>query len=347
MSAFDQVKSWLTIPRLWDLLGVQGYRPEVDQKKFRNPFRPDQHPSCSFFDSTRQMRDWSRAESYDIGDFYALCAGLERKDGPIGLVRFMESHGYLAANGRGLPPPKRMAPPPPAPKARIAPRPGIEPLALRAPTGAECRQLGALRGLDFGAFDLAGKLGTLRVGMVCGHFSWVLTDQRGLVAEARRFDGKPYPASGTLEARKTHTIRGSDKSWPVGLLPCQSYELRSAYRGVFMVEGSGDYFAALELVAIYGPGDLLPCAILGVNNEIDAGAIQIIGSYSAAIIVPQRDAAGLAAANKWLATLHAGGAPKARIVELSPEAPGKDLGEIMALIAENEKTKFAHDYCCC
>ena len=73
---------------------------------------------------------------------------------------------------------------------------------------------------------------TIYFDRVCGYESWVVTDNTGKVAEARRIDRKPYPPFGDLDERKSHTVKGSDESWPVGLVSTtfSEQELRSTIR---------------------------------------------------------------------------------------------------------------------
>lgn len=101
---------------------------------------------------------------------------------------------------------------------------------------------------------------------MCGYHSWILFDQSGLCAEGRRLNRKPYPAlaiSGKirLSERKAHTLRGSRKDWPVGVLPTKEY--RQSVEAFLLVEGGPDYLAALHFALQQRRTGVLPVAMLG------------------------------------------------------------------------------------
>ena len=82
------------------------------------------------------------------------------------------------------------------------------------------RRIADSRGLRITAVEFAALwLKTVVFARVCDHDCWILTDASQQCAEARRIDAKPFPAIGTLAERKSHSLRGSSKSWPVGILP--------------------------------------------------------------------------------------------------------------------------------
>ena len=97
-----------------------------------------------------------------------------------------------------------------------------EPLALpkdfRVGTRQELQTVADLRRLDFWAVATAQQNRVLRFGTVCGFPCWIVTDESQKVAEARRMDGLMFPAWGSLGERKAHTLRGSSKAWPAGLM---------------------------------------------------------------------------------------------------------------------------------
>src|SRR5260221_4127540 len=157
---------------------------------------------------------------------------------------------------------------PPIPRARKTPgasisRPNLS--RLRKATRAELEQIENSRGIDTRAVQLAQDMGTLRVGEVCRYLSWVLSDASGLCAEGRRLNRKPYPAITSakvqLRERKAHTLRGSRKDWPVGILPAAEY--RKSVGPILLVEGGPDYLAALHFALQQRKRGILPVAILG------------------------------------------------------------------------------------
>jgi hypothetical protein len=96
---------------------------------------------------------------------------------------------------------------------------------------------------------------------VCGLDSWVVKDSSGLCAEARRLDGKCFPQIGHLSERKAHTIRNSCKSWPVGILPAESY--RKSFDVIALVEGGPDLLSVIHFALKQHRVGILPVAILG------------------------------------------------------------------------------------
>src|SRR5260221_4737469 len=68
-SDLDAAKERLRIPELWRILNLPGEPVTRDGIKFCSPLRPDAHPSCSFYDGCRRMKDWSTGKDYDAIDF--------------------------------------------------------------------------------------------------------------------------------------------------------------------------------------------------------------------------------------------------------------------------------------
>jgi len=136
---------------------------------------------------------------------------------------------------------------------------------LRKATWAELKQIADSRKIDPRAVELAQNMGTLRGGDVCRYPSWVLLDSSRLCAEGRRLNRKPYPAitNGEIQLgeRKAHALRGSQKNWPVGILPAT--EFRKSVEIIELVEGGPDYLAALHFALKQGKKGVLPVAILG------------------------------------------------------------------------------------
>jgi hypothetical protein len=253
-SEIDEAKDRVRLPELSRILNLPGELPSRDGVKFPSPLRPDAHPSCSFYDGCRRMKDWSTGKDYDAVDF--LGEALSLRNGEA-IRRFLE-----IANGHR--PTAEQTPVSRAPqKTEQSSKPDLSRL-LSGSTEAWA-QVARARQIDVAAVRLAQELGTLRFGKVCGHLSWVLLDSSGLCAEARRLDGKNFPAVTTddvqLSERKAHTLRGSRKDWPVGILPAAEYQ-KSA-ETVLLVEGGPDYLAALHFSLKQRKTGILPVAILG------------------------------------------------------------------------------------
>jgi hypothetical protein len=137
--------------------------------------------------------------------------------------------------------------------------------SLREGTIDELRRFAVARKIRVEALELAQRTGTARIGFVCGFLSIVLLDQSGRTAEARRLDGKPFPPfmgkDFELGERKAHTIRHSQKNWPVGILPAPDY--RDEVNILALVEGGPDFFAAHHFALLQKRTDIQPVAVLG------------------------------------------------------------------------------------
>jgi hypothetical protein len=140
------------------------------------------------------------------------------------------------------------------------------------------------------AVAIAGEMGCLRFGRVCGYSAWVLTDISGRCAEARRIDGKLFPAftgkGVELAERKAHTIRGSQKNWPVGILPVLEY--RNKFNIIALVEGGPDFFSALHFALLQNRMDIQPVAILGRGQAKHVFARIALSSFAAGALESTR-----------------------------------------------------------
>ena len=148
-------------------------------------------------------------------------------------------------------------------------------------------------------------------------------------------DGAPFAASGRLGARKTHTLPGSVKSWPVGLLldgPWTEY-----FQKLLWVEGSGDLAAAYHFAV--PAGNWLPVAMLGASvKQLHPEAIQWLRGKQVRM-VPHVDAAGHAAIERWGTLLEKLGCA-VDVFELgglcrANGTPVKDLNDCTELLPEH------------
>jgi hypothetical protein len=198
------------------------------------------------------------------------------------------------------------------------------PADLRLPLEAECQELGRLRSLPAAAFDLAARLGCLKVATMRGVPVWILTDAASIVAEARRFDGEKFTAnSGKLF--KAAALEGSHKTRPVGLQTRNpAYD---ALRKILLVEGGPDYFAGLAL-AILSPINFRVVAMLGSLNieKSDEMAKQFKDAY--VIIIPHNDMDGCNAAQVRAERLISLGAVHVKIKPLPFEVD--DLNDFLS-----------------
>lgn len=160
-----------------------------------------------------------------------------------------------------------------------------------------------------------------------------VTDQSGRVLEIRRLDGKGFDAVGDLLPRKSHAVKGTKKSWPVGVLEAQTFD------SIALVEGVPDFLAAHAFIMQeQGTGATRKCApvaMLGASTSINDEALQYFRG-KVVFIYPHADesAAGLIAAQRWHLQLIQAGAKDVQIFDLTwvhslTEGKVKDLNDFL------------------
>lgn len=248
--------------------------PDRDGVKFSSPFRIDHNPSCDVYKET--IQDRTRGESFDSINVFAKVKRLPNT----------EAIAKLAAELPG-----QLPPPPPV-------RTSVRGSLLMPETFQcinRCKAVAAVRKLQPEVVQaVCFSIGGVEFARVCGFDCWVITDGEDHVAEARRLDGMDFPAYGDLAQRKAHTIRGSLKSWPVGLTP-RHYP--SADLPVVLGEGGPDYLA-LWAVAFEAAPAFLPCVMLGSSTRINDAALPLFAGR-VVTIVAHPDTAGINAASVW------------------------------------------------
>jgi hypothetical protein len=173
-------------------------------------------------------------------------------------------------------------------------------------------------------------LKTATFAWICNEKCWILTDASRKCAEARRIDAKPFPAIGDLAERKSHSLRGSSKSWPVGLLPAGFEEswLKENVHKILLVEGGPDYLAACQIIAAQDI-NVLPVAMLGASQSISNDALPYFKNRRVTI-VGHSDKAGREAGLRWAKQIQGAGG----LVKLKNLTSG-DLCDAVAAGATN------------
>jgi hypothetical protein len=257
------------IPFVWRLLNLTG-EPAL---KCASPFREDNHPSFSIFDSGRAFQDFSTGQAGNVFRFFGIAQNLSPLKEYAEFKRFLRARGF-ALPGDGSQPLIR-SPRSEDRESRVLSQKTYNDAAnasdalkaalarLTLPTREDCEAIAKARSLDRCVPYLAGALGLLLVGDVGGFRSWVLTDASRRLAEARRFDNLPFPAVGALRERKSHTLKGSQKAdWPLGV---SVLEGATEVSKILLVEGGPDFLAALQLASQYGHRDHVPIAFMGAE----------------------------------------------------------------------------------
>ncbi len=180
------------------------------------------------------------------------------------------------------------------PAATQVPHPMIDfPNPLTAGSFSDCEQVANLRSVPTSTITAMSKEGLLAFGNVCGLPSWLVLDGSRKLAEARRMDGERYPCAKSLGERKTHTLRGSQKNWPLGL--------REGTAPILLVEGSGDFVAAHYFCSFTkrSATPWQPVAMLGASvKTLHPDAIPLLSGRRVRI-VPHADEAGAKAGLQW------------------------------------------------
>jgi hypothetical protein len=260
----------ITVPEAAAMAGIE---IPTDGKRFASPFRVDRSPSCTA--TSALFSDWSRDQHLDAVGTYGAARGLNTAQA-VGELKERLRIG--------------------APTVVLKP---TKPHTLEIPPMTrereKIRALADLRGVGFEAVELAVR--NLRTVGFCTWHSldcWVLTDQAGRIAEIRRMDGKPFPATATLGERKAHTLRGSVKNHPVGIASGVRFPLNFP---ALLVEGSGDYLAAVDLVTNAG-SERVPVAMLGSSASIAAVSLPWFAGRDV-VVLAHPDEAGRKAGQRW------------------------------------------------
>jgi hypothetical protein len=295
---------------LRDVAAMCGTDLPRDGVKFRSPLRPDRNPSCTI--KGEVMRDWSRNQSYDAISFYAAAKGISNAEALSSLADKLS----LGKNGHHK-------------ERREESRPEFN---ACEPSEADLLSIIQTRQLPpEGVFGLllAYSLGILQFAHIAGHRCWLLCDEARRCVEARRLDGIMFPAIGHLDARKAHTLRGSTKSWPIGIkLPLsEARSRRLAVLPLVLVEGGPDLLAAYGLLASLpmDASDVQPVAMLGTGAAINEDALPHMAGRRV-IILSHGDVAGEQAAGRWGQQLSQNGCT----ISLRRLPHGKDLNDLVS-----------------
>jgi hypothetical protein len=316
-STVAEIKSRFTLRDVAANLGLE--LPTRNGTKFRSPLRHDRNPSCTIKGNV--LFDWSTGEHFDAIDLYAAAKQISNAEAIRELAERLNIAGRTVERPKAQPVRVSKPPTPEKPEAPVA-------FDESRPTDDDFASILAARSWPEDALSgllLAHDLGVLRFGNVCGCPCWIVTDETRRIAEARRLDGKTFPAVGTLGERKAHTIKGSTKAWPVGLrLRIVPERLREF--AVVLVEGGPDLMAAYAALARLpmGARDVHPVAMLGTSATIAPDALGAM-SGRAVVILAHGDDPGCEAGRRWAKQLSGAGCRVT--VRKLPE--GKDLADLL------------------
>lgn len=191
---------------------------------------------------------------------------------------------------------------------------------------------------DIGAEGLrwAVRRGILRFGDWFGDRVWALTDQSKRITELRRMDRKPFRHGG-----KSHTLKGGEKAWPVGILEAESFPCIALFEGGPDLL-AGHYQAIWEQLPShtepYNEELHIRCAPVGMMSaspRIHAEALAFFkGKHVRIIPHPDENGAGIKGAIRWNAQLIEAGASKVDFVDLSKIQAGADFADLAGQIGD-------------
>lgn len=242
-SELDAAKDRLRLPELWRILNLPG----EPGKSCRVPYREDRKASGSIRADGRQFHDFASGEDFDAVEFLARVQGITNGQAVRQFVELANGQVYEPVYNREESKPREQA------------KPNLK--ALRLGNFREFRLVADQRHWSLKAIQIAQDMGVLRFAPVCRLPSWIVTDSSERCAEGRRLDGKLYPAVKQLPERKAHTIRHSNKSWPVGILPAPEYQ--RSFDAICIAEGGPDLLSLIHFALKQGRLGILPVAILG------------------------------------------------------------------------------------
>jgi hypothetical protein len=278
--------------------------------KFRSPFREDRNPSCEVYGE--RIKDWSTGESFDS-------------------IRVFSEMNRIS-NGEAI---RRLSKELPGEKPTMR----SESNGLVIPqfhySSAEAKQLAELRALSPAGIEFAGVyLRTLGFGNCCGYPSWFLSDGNKQVCEARRMNGEKFPSFKNLPERKPHTVKGSNKSFPLGIRPPGRVKIPANFP-CLLVEGGPDYLAACDIL-VESHQEFLPVSMLGSGMAIHEDALPFFSGRRILILAhSDENGSGEKGAVKWYHQLRKQGA-KVSVYKLA----GADLNDQVSQVGAKAAATF-------
>ena len=282
----ETLKSKCPMPMLLAKLGLAAHA----KRSCPSPLRPDHNPSWGIFPHQGgwYFRDHGNDDS---GDEVTLIARLKGWDEQQDFKRIVN---FYAETARKADPDEQLTVVCPQPPASPPDLTGYSP-----GTEEQLRRLSLLRSISVEALRLAADRGFLIFGRCFNNEVFGLKDSSGVLAEVRRLDGRQFPAFGSLPEHKSHTLKGSTKSWPLGLLESTTAP------SIVLVEGLPDFLAAFDFMLREQKIDeVAPVAMLSASASIDETALQRFSGKHVRLFF-HNDEAGVAAAHRWTGQLRA------------------------------------------
>lgn len=316
--ACQKLKARCPLPQLLNQLGLGRHaRPSC-----RSPLRKDQNASWGVFERAGR-HFWKDFGTDDGGDEITFIARFKGWDERRDFTRILDFYERVAGSEY------QSQPPPPA--SEVQRNPSLPNCAhLHAGTDDQLSRLSELRGFSVAALEAATQQRFLVFGYHLGFEVFGVKDQSGSLVEVRRLDGMPFPTIGRLSERKSHTVRGSTKSWPLGISESESKP------AIALVEGLPDFLACFDFVEREGKREsVAPVAMLSASVSIDENALELLRGKHVRIY-PHDDPAGFNAAERWTEQL-TGVAASVDFYMFRKFRGAKDLADLNRLLVEDAR----------
>lgn len=285
----QSLKSKCPMPMLLRKLGLGAHaKPSCP-----SPFRPDKTPSWGIFQREGGWHFKDQATD-DSGDEVTLIARLKDWHDKRDFKRIVNFYAETANKENLAAPLTIVHPPQPSPQPPNPP----DLTGYQAGTDEQLIRLSVLRSISVPALQLASERGFLIFGVRFNSEVFGLKDQTGRLAEVRRLDGLLFPAFNSMPAHKSHTVRGSRKSWPLGLIESTTAP------SIVLVEGLPDFLAAFDFMLREGKVDTVaPVSMLSATVSIEDTALEHFHNKRVRMF-PHNDSAGINAAVNWTEQLN-------------------------------------------
>lgn len=282
----QSLKSKCPMPVLLAKLGLGAFA----KRSCPSPFRPDETPSWGIFPHKGSWFFKDHAID-DSGDEVTLIARLKGWDEQRDFKRIVDFYGETALRVDVAP----LAIVPPQPPSPPTP-PDLS--GYTAGTEEQLISLSLLRSISVEALRLATERGFLIFGRCFNCEVFGLKDSSGALAEVRRLDGQLFPAFDSMPEHKSHTVKSSRKSWPLGLVEAATAP------SIALVEGLPDFLAAFDFMLREGKVvSVAPVTMLSASASIEDSAVAYFHDKRVRMF-PHYDEAGTKAAGRWTEQLN-------------------------------------------
>ncbi len=281
----ERLRAQCPMPQLLHALKLGKYA----RRSCESPLRNDQHPSWGIYQRGDRWY-WKDHGTGDHGDEINLLAQLNNLDSRKDFRQLLDLYEQ-AAQGTV--------------KADF-----VEPLfsevrtppsfsGVRPTTEDLLKQLALDRGFQLDALRWASDRGVLVFGEFLNYPVYGVTDSSQKSLEWRRMGRQLFPRYGRLPERKSHSVRGSCKRWPLGIPEARDATL------ILLCEGGPDFLAAHQIIVNEGKRETVaPVTMLSASVMMDSNVLDQFRGKRVRI-VPHQDKAGIKAASNWSTQLRA------------------------------------------